>query len=66
MNERVLELAEQAGAREAKTILNTPPAWSLNGDEIGRFAQLIVRQCAEICLEANDHDNILRYFGVEE
>ena len=31
-----------------------------------KFAELIVRQCAEICLEANDHDNILRYFGVEE
>jgi len=27
---------------------------------------LIVRECAEICLEANDHKNILRHFGVEE
>ena len=31
-----------------------------------RFAELIVRECAEICLEANDHKNILRHFGVEE
>ena len=31
-----------------------------------RFAELIVRVCAEICLEANDHKNILRHFGVEE
>jgi len=31
-----------------------------------KFAELIVQECAEICLEANDHKNILRYFGVEE
>lgn len=30
------------------------------------FAELIVRECAEICLEANDHKNILRHFGVKE
>ena len=38
-------------------------AWQLDAE---KFAELIVRQCAEICLEANDHDNILRYFGVKE
>jgi hypothetical protein len=31
-----------------------------------RFAKLIVGECAEICLEANDYKNILRYFGMEE
>ena len=31
-----------------------------------RFAELIVKECAEICLEANDYKNILRYFGMEE
>lgn len=30
-----------------------------------KFAELIVRECAEICLEANDHKNILRHFGIE-
>jgi len=35
-------------------------------EQMREFAELIVRQCAEICLEANDHDNILRYFGVEK
>ena len=30
-----------------------------------QLAELIVRECAEICLEANDHKNILRHFGVE-
>ena len=35
-------------------------------EHMEKFAELIVRECAEICLEANDHKNILRHFGVEE
>lgn len=31
-----------------------------------KFAELIIRQCADICLEDNDYKNILRYFGVKE
>ncbi len=41
--------------------------WSARYDkELESFADMIVRECAEICLEANDHKNILRHFGVEE
>ena len=60
MNKRLIELYDQA------TILEG------NGDYVAgeldplKFAELIVRECAEICLEANDHKNILRHFGVEE
>jgi hypothetical protein len=41
---------------------------SLNNQEFcyQRFAKLIVGECAEICLEANDYKNILRHFGMEE
>ena len=35
-------------------------------DFANKITELIVRECAEICLEANDHKNILRHFGVEE
>ena len=35
-------------------------------EHMEKFAELIVRECAEICLEANDHKNILRHFGVKE
>jgi hypothetical protein len=31
-----------------------------------KFAELLVKECAEICLEANDHKNILQHFGVDE
>jgi len=49
MNKRILELAEQAGALEVKTVLNTPPAVSLNGDEIEKFAKLIIQECVAQC-----------------
>ena len=50
MNERIKELAEQAGAIEAKDITNIPRALSLNGEEIEMFAQLIVRECMELAM----------------
>lgn len=64
MNERIKELAEQAGF--------------LNKDEesIGYFAELIVRECAQVCRDQPNHyalktdrDNcavaIKKHFGVE-
>jgi len=59
MNERIRELLLQA------TTLRGPPFIRFKVDQ-EKFAELIVQKCAEICLEANDHKNILRYFGVEE
>jgi hypothetical protein len=49
MNERIRELAEQAGAIEAKNITNIPRALSLNGEEIEKFAELLIRQCMRMC-----------------
>jgi hypothetical protein len=72
MNKRILELAEQAGALEVKTVLNTPPAVSLNGDEIEKFAELIVRECANICYNEDFitgsayGDEIHKHFGVKQ
>ena len=64
MNERIQELALECGAwnqvYEPKRFLHD------HNFDIEKFAELIVRKCAEICLEANDHKNILRVFGVEE
>ena len=59
MNERIKELAEQAGFPEwtQKTI----------GFELEKFAELIVRECAEIAKTAEPYrsdDLILRHFGV--
>ena len=58
MHKRIRELAEQAEFSEKDL--------HIQGDNFQKFAELIVKECAEICLEANDHKNILRHFGVEE
>ena len=67
MNERIKELAEQANELDYETFdeynHKTVQHYKFNKE---KFAELIVRECAEICLEANDHKNILQHFGVEE
>ena len=66
MNECIKQLAKQAEsyAYEHEEQWHDGPDWQDLFKE--KFAELIVRECAEICLEANDHKNILRHFGVEE
>ena len=61
MNERLRDLVRQAG-------LDDPdfPIEDWDNVPLAKFAELIVRECAEICLEANDHKNILQHFGVKE
>ena len=63
MNDRIKELALQA----MTYVTHNPKANKLNSGDMfdEKFAELIVRECAEICLEANDHKNILRHFEVE-
>ena len=63
MNERIKLLAEQAKKYAESKMQLTGVKDSAAYDK--KFAELIVRECAEICLEANDHKNILRHFGVE-
>ena len=62
MNERIRQLAEQA-TTYIDPSANDGVCWNFDKE---KFAELIVKECAEICLEANDHKNILRHFGVEE
>ena len=63
MNERIRELAKQAGAVFEKTNgLNDCPQDSLVDDEIEKFALLIIRECARVAIAKqteNDIDNIV-------
>ena len=63
MNEIIKELAEQA-EKYADANFKGEHFWTQAYES--KFAELIVRECAEICLEANDHKNILQHFGVKE
>ena len=60
MNERILELADKA-------IEDMPGAWNIPDEFCKKFAELIVRECAEIAKTAEPYrsdDLILRHFGV--
>ena len=57
MNERIRELAEQAGA-----VYSNDHAVSLLDDEIEKFAYLLIRECARVAIAKqteNDIDNIV-------
>jgi hypothetical protein len=66
MNERIEKLALQAGWMYEEEFESHYKLYQWEDFDKEKFAELIVRECAEICLEANDHKNILRHFGVEE
>lgn len=57
MNERIVELAKQCASEDHLAIY---------GGNYAKFAELLIRECAEICLEANDYKNILRHFGLDK
>ena len=79
MNERIRELAEQAKA-ESSQWLGSKPAITITYDEFEKFAELIVRECANQCdlllnhkmsseWARGTHDcskAIKQHFGVEE
>ena len=61
MNKRINELMDQSVETRIDIFSNE----EYNAFSREKFAELIIRECAEICLEANDHKNILRHFGLE-
>jgi hypothetical protein len=78
MNERIKELAEQAGVFEYKTYYDPTFFKSvINDDKVKKFAELIVKECAKVAwyhtpdteeLEYSHliEGKILKHFGVEE
>jgi len=71
MNERIKELAEQAGVFEYKTYYDPTFFKSvINDDKVKKFAELIIRECAEVAdmnaVEAMGlYGKVLEHFGVE-
>ena len=58
MNERILELAEQAGLKVESWMTNPPKPFQILGgtEEFEKFAGLIVKECIEQCT-ANDSND---------
>jgi hypothetical protein len=76
MNERIRQLADEAGLRFTQ-LMSNPMVPVVDGREtdLAKFAQLIVRECEQVSLK-NSHRNddmgaiiarqIKQHFGVEE
>ena len=63
MNERIIELADKA----VEDISSGP--WNISDEFCKKFAELIVRECAEVADKAEPYkasDLIRKHFGVEE
>ena len=62
MNERILELADKA-------IEDMPGAWNIPDEFCEKFAELIVRECADVVYSRSGHatpQDLYEHFGVEE
>ena len=75
MNERIRQLAEQAGFSKDKYDLYWDDDANAEGVDLEKFAELIVRECAGIACEHmelnegtdyNIGSKIQKHFGVEE
>jgi len=79
MNERIKELAEQAGGEFYEGFAGSTNFVKFAEDDFEKFAELIVRECAAICQDVDGEDSIeaksgrqdcaveiREHFGVEE
>ena len=76
MNERIRELADQILPNEKEFHQGDPREWGyfFSGEELEKFAELIVRECGQVSLQ-NSHRNddmgaiiarnIKKHFGVK-
>ena len=68
MNEKIRELAEQAGLRFTQ-LMSNPMVPVVDGKEtdLEKFAELIVRECVEICNQATlQNEDTLSKLGDDE
>ena len=68
MNELIEKLAEQAGLKVEAWMTNPPKPFQILGstEQFEKFAELIVRECADLVRDDDNAFDILKHFGVEE
>ena len=65
MNERIRKLAEQAKT-ESSQWLGSKPATTITYDELEKFAELIIRECARVAAQTTcpyDDEDARKTFG---
>jgi len=68
MNERIFELAEQAGINiDSFQFSGTPIKHIVDEPSLKKFAELIVRECVDYAFyHGDDIEYVKKHFGVEE
>ena len=74
MNERIRELAQQAGLKIEYQMINPPKPFQILGstEQFEKFAELIVKECCDIFVELRTRPadlavkDVKKHFGVEE
>jgi hypothetical protein len=72
MNERIRELAIDCAGQKEWDFPKPPASFTFNREELAKFAELIVLECAKVADIADENKcewiggNILTHFGVEE
>ena len=71
MNEKIIELAEQADIIKRPNKFIAGPDYTISENQLKKFAELIVKECCIVADVAGKQDLlassvILDYFGIEE
>ena len=65
MNERIKELANSAYYRSEYDNGNVHECYEFSVDELEKFVELIVKECAWLSTDKTDRNAMLKYFGIK-
>ena len=69
MNERITKIVIDTLGKEGVVNSGAFGYWALSDEELKKFAELIVRECAEVVYSRSGHatpQDLYEHFGVEE
>jgi hypothetical protein len=72
MNERITKIVIDTLGKEGVVNSRAFGHWALSDEELEKFAELIVRECAELTTKEYNNrgaihgDDVLKHFGVKE
>lgn len=66
MNERITKIVIDTFGKEGVVNSRVYGHWLLSDEELEKFAELIVRECATLAFDTGGPNGILEHFGVKE
>ena len=65
MNERIKELIIETLGKQGVIDSRAFGHWALSDEQLEKFAELIVRECADLVADDDNAFDVLKHFGVE-